>query len=1221
MRTIPQAWRQEYIKGNRKYDVTVNMTLADGTTLTIENDQIWEGGFSYEQASSSDSSFDIGSAVIGSATLVLDNINENFSEYDFFNAEFNVSVGLVGTNLQHITIGHFTVDETSYNGSLITLTCLDNMWRFDRPFSEITTVSYPATARSIINAMCAYSGIGIQLATQSFQGYDYAINSAPEEDMTCREVLQYVAQATCNYCVINQQGNLELRWYDKSAINNITDYDGGSFSTNTTPYSDGDTVDGGTFAFNDGDNIDGGSFYEPSSIAYITSNYSMSVDTDDIVITGVKVCTSDTESEEGYDYSWHDSTLEQTHPRYTLIIQDNPFINKNNASSRATTIGGIIAGTPLRGFSSSSLSDISIEVGDPCAIIDFRGNRFYSFVTNTRFQTSNAESFSCGVESLTQNKTVRYSNEIKTLVEAKRNAQEVVSDYDQSVQRMHQLAANAGGLYWLEVPQQDGSVIWYESDMPLSLDSSGNVVFTNQSHAWKRTANGFFSCTSTGTSEATTTWTAGIDNNNNAVMNTVSAIGINADWINAGSLNAARITAGILKDQYNYNYWNLNTGEFKLAALPAEIRVNVDEEDANYHGAYVPTNSNLPASGWTTSEAKKQHVGETFKDTSSGGKTYIYKAIPTPLPESEHNPYSDNVDQYYHFSIFDVDTPVLNFNPQCATEGNNYDYVDLYEGEGAYWSKLRLQGNTSLFGAKSVAVNNEFWLHWHTDTSQHNYYGWKIDSISSSGGEYLNWEDVSGLPSVTWTDITYPTTPTYQWVEATLEEYIDSKTQEQEQEDLTQEEIFNILTDNLQNQGLFLRGNKLYINGEMFATNALMIGKNPNTGYEPYLQIFANDGTTEIGRWDKNGIEANAGKFGKLHVFTDSGNNQTYLRYVTTKTYKYIDKSWSAGTNSKGTGYFAVNPYKEGWTEDGYVDFNFYRNVTGSTTQCTVTVYRYTNGTRGLVKTNQLRGDGNTSGGVKGLNNVLLDHTVGENDGDYYWIKYTLTSSTKATTLEANDGGKGSSFVIRENGSAEATCIGKFLGEFKGQGTFNTLDLGCFKYNDGDKSSGFFTIDNNSGNNYGELSWSQFSLSDTPDFNDCYTGLRIQKDDLSQVHEGNWRTVEWVGSDRRIKNDIQPIPIDLSVRLIDGTETKSFKYKNATVRTYGMIAQEARELLDSLGETDTDLEYSMGNTNIPDQRNINYTQYIPHLINYVKDLRSEIDELKEEIRTLKGDSE
>lgn len=307
MRTIPQAFRQEYNKGNRNYDVTINMTLTDSTELTITNENIWDGGFSFEQATSSESSFDIGSAVIGKCTIILDNIKEYYSSYDFFNATCWVYIGLVGLDEEPIRLGYYTVDETSYNGSLITLTCLDNMWTFDTPFKDIGfTFTSNTTARDVINAMCQYSGIGIQLATQSFHHYDLVVGE-PKGELNCREVLQYLAQATCNYCKINSEGNLELLWYDKSVLNGITDYDGGTFLTKTTPYSDGDDLDGGDFITYGGDEADGGEFYNPNdTLVYITENMSMEVGTDDIVITGVRICTADPSREGGYDVEYHD---------------------------------------------------------------------------------------------------------------------------------------------------------------------------------------------------------------------------------------------------------------------------------------------------------------------------------------------------------------------------------------------------------------------------------------------------------------------------------------------------------------------------------------------------------------------------------------------------------------------------------------------------------------------------------------------------------------------------------------------------------------------------------------------------------------------------------------------------------------------------------------------------------------------------------------------------
>lgn len=660
MRSIPQAWRQEYIAGNQNYKVRLAMTLANGVHLTITNDHIWEGGFSIEEGTSIDNSFSIGSAIIGKCTVILNNISEEYSSYDFFNAEFDAYLNMVGLTTTDLRLGHYTVDETAYNGSLITLTALDNMWRFDIPFSDINyTFTNLTTARDVINAMCQYAGIGIALATQSFQGYNFRV-AKPEQELNCREVLQYLAQATCNYCKMNDQGNLQLLWYDKSAINGITDWDGGTFSTHTRPYSDGDEVEGGFWDSNgvpygDYPDADGGFFYDNTSvIGYITNNYSMEVGTDGIVVTGVKICTSNQDNDDAYDYSWHDSTLEQTHPRYTLVIQDNPFITKANASSRASTIGAILANLPLRNFMSSTASDISIEAGDPVAISDHRGNRFYSFVTNVRFQTNNPESFSCGVESVTQNKVVRYSNELKTLVEAQRNTQEQISTFDQAVTRMNNLAVNAMGAY--EDYEEDGDArIYYLSNKPISKNAQGKCVFTNGSKVYKITGEGFFV-----SQDAGVHWTNGYDpQTGELVVNLLNAIGINAEWINAGKLSANYIRGGTLRlggsadgdykngSLYIYNSSNVLVGSWTRSGITLydgsgtaseniigkwnTSGIDIDKGDINLgNGVFHVTNAGaLTATSATITGGINATSGTIGSNSTSGnrwqiGSTSIY---------------------------------------------------------------------------------------------------------------------------------------------------------------------------------------------------------------------------------------------------------------------------------------------------------------------------------------------------------------------------------------------------------------------------------------------------------------------------------------------------------------------------------------------------------------------------------------------------------------------
>ena len=145
-----------------------------------------------------------------------------------------------------------------------------------------------------------------------------------------------------------------------------------------------------------------------------------------------------------------------------------------------------------------------------------------------------------------------------------------------------------------------------------------------------------------------------------------------------------------------------------------------------------------------------------------------------------------------------------------------------------------------------------------------------------------------------------------------------------------------------------------------------------------------------------------------------------------------------------------------------------------------------------------------------------------------------------------------------------------------------------------------------------------------------YSGLNLHVDSnnycifnryqITAVDEGSSYYVDWQqGSDERIKEEIEPLNIELSKNLIDATETKKFRYKSGGGKHYGMIAQEARKLLDDLGEAEAELEYGpkVHNDDIPNYRAIRYEEYIPHIINYIKDLRAVVDRQQAEIDQLK----
>ena len=246
---VSSEFRDKLNNGNCNYLSYADITLKDGTTLNLTNDDIWNGGVTIEDAVSS-GTFEVGSAVINQCTIVINNIYDKFTKYDFKEAVVRAQLGTdlnetefdidaddetessYTPRIEKIKKGVYTVDDTKYNGSIITLTCIDNMGKFDRAYSE-SKLEYPATLKTIVMDACDICGV--TLNTPDFSHCDYIINTRPTDAaVTFREVIAWCGQISGNYCRCNVNGQLELKWFnqsllEKTLINLIPDslFDGG----------------------------------------------------------------------------------------------------------------------------------------------------------------------------------------------------------------------------------------------------------------------------------------------------------------------------------------------------------------------------------------------------------------------------------------------------------------------------------------------------------------------------------------------------------------------------------------------------------------------------------------------------------------------------------------------------------------------------------------------------------------------------------------------------------------------------------------------------------------------------------------------------------------------------------------------------------------------------------------------------------------------------------
>lgn len=556
MLNVSAKWQRAVMLDN---DINVNcfadIVTASGEKIPISDSELWANGFEVNDSTSSNGTFTIGALIAGKLKIKLNNIYEDYSKYDFDKASVTayVSKSFSDGTTEKLKIGEYRVSETSYDGSLITLTCLDNINNFNREYDS--NLSYPTTAYEVVRDACIKCDVPFTMAR--FDNSDYVINEIPSDNqkLTYGQVIAYILQLSGLWGKCGHDGELLIGWYDMSQFDS-QGYDGGTFSTTTTPYSDGDNVDGGNFTdYSSGDSVDGGTFTESRNYHNVYTQKDLNVATDDVVITGVKVIVTSKEDKA------KDVNALAGKEGYVVSISDNPFISADKAQEVANYIFKKIGGMRFRPLDATLLSNPLIESGDVALVTDRKQNTYSCFISNRTFTVGSGTKISCDAENASRNSADKFSNETKAVVQARKVAQAQLSVYDKQMQLLTQLMSQSLGLFKTEQVQEDGSII-YIMHNKADLNSS-NIQ-------WKMTANGLAVSNDYGK-----TWKAGVDKDGNAVFNIMSAVGINFDWAYGGTINMGN-GVFVVDENGKVNASNLNVSGGSIALIGEVSKSKID---------------------------------------------------------------------------------------------------------------------------------------------------------------------------------------------------------------------------------------------------------------------------------------------------------------------------------------------------------------------------------------------------------------------------------------------------------------------------------------------------------------------------------------------------------------------------------------------------------------------------------------------------------------------
>lgn len=620
MRDISDRFKNEQNNDNRNYLKYADITLTDGTVINLTNADFWSNGMKFEDSVSDDNTFNIGSANINTLNLSINNFDGKYTDYDFTDATVICYVGIelepedtsalldttgdkildttgneiiVHKNalIEKIRICTMTVIDTPYqNTTIIELECEDNMRKFDRDYSA-SKLKYPATRKQIIQDACKVCGV--TLDTLNFYQDSYQIPARPDDEaLTFRQVIAWTCQIGCQYARCDKYGRLTIKWYD-------------------TEIADADRTT-------------------------INSTNGFTPNLDDVVITGVQVTEyleSTSTDEEASSYLYGEEG-------YVLKISENKLIPQGTGEVVANIIGEKCVGMSFRPFETECLTDIVLEAGDAVLITDRKGNKYKSFLTNVVLQPGSFEQISCNAESAARNSSKTYSLVTQAAVDARKSVWRERTTREQALQEFKDRLDNSTGVYTTVQTQQDGSQIFYLHDKPTLTES--RAVWKMTSEAWGVSTDGG------------QTWNGGMTVDGDTIVRILNAVGVNADWINAGAITVTdadgniifsvdmdtksvyldgsvqigggkslnQTFANYLQESKDYSDGKLSDYAETVTGSLGELQDQIDGQIETFYYDYEPTLQNKPASDWTNATERKKHIGDLFFNKTTG---YAYR--------------------------------------------------------------------------------------------------------------------------------------------------------------------------------------------------------------------------------------------------------------------------------------------------------------------------------------------------------------------------------------------------------------------------------------------------------------------------------------------------------------------------------------------------------------------------------------------------------------------
>jgi len=237
----------------------------------------------------------------------------------------------------------------------------------------------------------------------------------------------------------------------------------------------------------------------------------------------------------GVEYVAVDSNNVQTTYRagtndYCLSLAENPFMTGQDVQAILDGIWADIGASSYYIFDCDLQGDPSFLAADAISLVlpDTTTINTIIMTHNYSYRGHSVLSAAGRATALAQYKPAA-EKQLSAIAQAEQIAVQKLTTYQLAMLQLNEFSAQSTGLYPSSETLPDGSVIYYQHDHPLRADS----IFI-----WRQTATTF-----TYSADGGGTWN-GIDAAGNILARVLTAIGVNASWLNAGQVDTNLIIIG-----------------------------------------------------------------------------------------------------------------------------------------------------------------------------------------------------------------------------------------------------------------------------------------------------------------------------------------------------------------------------------------------------------------------------------------------------------------------------------------------------------------------------------------------------------------------------------------------------------------------------------------------------------------------------------------------------